>query len=876
MTLLQTQIPYEDTLEYDIVGKLSGLSPLEDTMKHIFLFVVSVLLLVSSAVAVEALDVVITPSAPDTDDKLSAYVDGYEDTTFDFYWMKDGATYKTSTGTSSSLSASYTEAGDAWTVSVWVPESAWYDSYEVGDESVTIAGEAPSTSDGNVVIEPSDPCGDDDLIASVEGYEDTTFDFYWMKDGATYKTSTGTSSKLSDSYTSVGDEWTVVVWVPESAWYDSFEYGSDSVEIQNCAEEEESEEPPTYDGGNLVIEPSDPCDEDNLKAYVDGYETITFDYYWTLNGASYYTSTGPSSTLDDSYTDIGDDWTVTAWVPASSWYDSFEYDSASVEILDCGEEDNTTPRAADIYFIVEEGDMVDVDLVQYTDFGSYLIAAAQAMAIQTQDVPAYDADGDVLAIAFSYPLNLGSGQWQTDLGDAGVYEVMAIVGDAQDYEEVMIEITVEAVDVVVDTEAPLATDIFFTVSEGDLTDVEVISTDSYSLFLLADYVNSIYEGTNIYVYDADSTESDLTYSFSSPLDAHGDWQTVVGDEGSYTSDFTVTDADGNTGSATISITVEAETDEPCTDTDADGICDEDECVDSDANGVCDEDECEDLNANGICDSEEENTAPVLEDIADIEINEGESLSVTAVASDADGDSLIYSFSTPGGSVSGSTWDWTTTYSDAGQYDVLVSVSDGLASDSTSFTVKVNDVCDDFDADNVCDEAHRSDYEGDLLTVDEIRILNADSLYSAYDVSDMDLETSGVFFVDDGYLHSTGSDNEIKVYLAMHNRNSFDADDISVTFILDGEEYNAGFSDLDRSEEQGQIYSISIPEDLETGKYALRVLVESDDISYEKAFNLRIVSLGEYIAQPVAEEEEPVTEAVASFIDKVKEFLAFLF
>src|SRR3989338_7355518 len=119
-------------------------------MKKAFLFFVYLLMLLGSVVAVEALDVVISPSSPDTDDPLRAYVSGYEDTTFDFYWMKDGATYKTSTGESSTLSASYTSPEDVWTVSVWVPESAWYDSYEVGDESVTIAGEAPSTSDGNV------------------------------------------------------------------------------------------------------------------------------------------------------------------------------------------------------------------------------------------------------------------------------------------------------------------------------------------------------------------------------------------------------------------------------------------------------------------------------------------------------------------------------------------------------------------------------------------------------------------------------------------------------------------------------------------------------------------------------------------------------
>ena len=879
--------------------------------KQIFLFIVSVLMLVASVAAVQALDVVITPSSPDASDSLTAYVNGYEDTTFDFYWMKDGATYKTSTGTSSTLSASYTNPEDEWTVSVWVPESAWYDSYEVGDESVTIAGEAPSTSDGNVVIEPSDPCGDDDLTASVEGYEDTTFDFYWMKNGATYKTSTGTSSRLSDSYTESGDVWTVVVWVPESAWYDSFEYGSDSVEIQDCTDGGDDDTPPTYDGGNLVIEPTEPCDEDNLRAYVDGYESTTFDYYWTMGGSTYYTSTGPSSTLDDSYTEIGDLWTVTAWVPASASYDSFEYDSASVEILDCSEtSDNTAPYAADIHFTVTEGDMVDVDLVQYSSVWDYLGAGIAAMVSETQDVPAYDADGDVLAIIFGLPLNLGSGQWQTEVGDAGFYQVQALVGDGTDYEEVLIEITVEEAPViVVDTEAPVATDIHFSVTEGDLADVSVVYTNNYGTFLLAQSANSLYEETTIYVYDADSAESELTYTFSSPLNANGDWQTVLGDEGSYTADFTVTDAEGNSGSATIDITVEAEGEEPCTDSDNDGICDEDECTDanndgicdedectdSDNDGICDVDECTDANNNGICDvdectdsdndgicDEDENASPVLDDISDVTVEEGDTVSVCASAYDAEGDVLTYGYSNiPGGSYDASTgcWIWDTTYSDAGQYtDIVVSVTDGHSTDSTSFTVKVDDICADTNANDVCDEDELStgDYEGDLLVVQEAKVLNAHTLYSAYDVSGMDLETSGVFYIEDDTLYSTGSDDTVKVLLTLTNDNSFDTREINVHFILNGEEYTSSFEDLDRSEEGSQIYAVAIPEGLETGNYPLVVQVESDDISYETAFNLHVVSLGDYVTSAEADEEDVSQDEPLGFWDKIGAFFSSLF
>ena len=121
-------------------------------MKKTILILLSLILAMS---IVSAGTVVIDPTNPSDDDKLTAYVEGEESTTFDFYWIKDGATYKSSTGTSSSLSSSTTEAGDVWTVSVWVPESAWYDSFEYGSASVTIEGEVTTFDYGNVVIDPS-------------------------------------------------------------------------------------------------------------------------------------------------------------------------------------------------------------------------------------------------------------------------------------------------------------------------------------------------------------------------------------------------------------------------------------------------------------------------------------------------------------------------------------------------------------------------------------------------------------------------------------------------------------------------------------------------------------------------------------------------
>ncbi len=763
-----------------------------------------------------------------------------------YTWEKNGIE---SSYTGSSIPASALSDDDQWAVTVsymeYVGGYVGYIEIELGTETITVqSSEDNNEGEGLVYILPNPAYEDEDITCySTFDLGSSTPIHTWEENGV--EIDELSEATVDESYLDAGEEWTCTVsYLEYVGWpigYIQIDLGSDTVEILEREAEEDGNTAPRVADIHFTVEEGDLVDVDlvqyssfgsyftaairavtfqtqDVPAYdADGYTlAIIFSLPLNLGSGQWQTEVGDAGVYD-----------VLAYVG-----DGENIEEVSIEITVEAAEvvvDAEAPLAADIHFTVEEGDLVDVDLVQYSSFGSYFTAAIRAVTFQTQDVPAYDADGYTLAIIFSLPLNLGSGQWQTEVGDAGVYDVLAYVGDGENIEEVSIEITVEAAEVVVDAEAPLATDIHFTVTEGDLADVEIVYTNNYATYLLANYVNIVYERTNIYVYDADSVESELSYSFSSPLDVNGDWQTVVGDEGGYIADFTVTDAEGNTGSTTVSITVEA-----AEDTDGD------------------------------------NTAPVLEDIADIEINEGGSLSVTAVATDADGDALSYSYSAiPGGSVSGSTWAWTTSYSDAGQYDVAVSVSDGLASDSTSFTVKVNDV------DIGEEEVHRSDYEGDLLTVDEIRVLNADSLYSAYDVSDMDLKASGVFYVDDGYLQSTGSDNEIKVYLAMHNRNSFDADDISVTFIFDGEEYKSSFSDLDRSEEEARVYTIAIPEDLETGKYALRVLVESDDVSYEKAFNLNIVSLGDYIVQPIAEDGS-VREAVTSLKEKVKDFLSFLF
>jgi hypothetical protein len=139
----------------------------------------------------------------------------------------------------------------------------------------------------------------------------------------------------------------------------------------------------------------------------------------------------------------------------------------------------------------------------------------------------------------------------------------------------------------------------------------------------------------------------------------------------------------------------------------------------------------------------------------------------------------------------------------------------------------------------------------------VTVLNAKDLSSAYNV--------------DGTCYKSGSkDDEIKVYVEMQNDNSYDAEGIVVTMIFDGKAYKKSFQDLDRSEVGSAVFSVPIPEDLETGRYPLLVRIDSSDINYETAFNLNVKSMSESVPA-----ENPVEE-VLNLWDRIKDFLRNLF
>jgi len=129
----------------------------------------------------------------------------------------------------------------------------------------------------------------------------------------------------------------------------------------------------------------------------------------------------------------------------------------------------------------------------------------------------------------------------------------------------------------------------------------------------------------------------IEYSYSAPLDQNGEWQTQRGDGGKYIVTITAADSLGNKVDQIVVILVQSV-----------------------------------------------NSAPRLDYIDDIVVNEGEQVLVVPSANDADGDKISYEFSQP----LDDNGVWQTEKGDAGTYAAEVTVTDGELSTSTGFRIIV--------------------------------------------------------------------------------------------------------------------------------------------------------------------------------------------
>ena len=227
----------------------------------------------------------------------------------------------------------------------------------------------------------------------------------------------------------------------------------------------------------------------------------------------------------------------------------------------------------------------------------------------------------------------------------------------------------------------------------------------------------------------DPDKDKLAYTYTSPLDANGKWQTKYGDAGQYT--VTVTASDGKlTSSRDVLLIVNKKEEAPTIDNFMPPALSLTAKENAQVNFSV---KASDLNKDtltyvwkldgkevsnsptytykisyddagshtvkaSVSDKITETTKlwavtvdnvnrkPVMQKIADVKAKENDKVVITAVASDPDGDALKYSVDNKKFEQSGNVFTWQTGYDDSGSYDVVVTVSDGK--DSVTQTVKV--------------------------------------------------------------------------------------------------------------------------------------------------------------------------------------------
>lgn len=249
-----------------------------------------------------------------------------------------------------------------------------------------------------------------------------------------------------------------------------------------------------------------------------------------------------------------------------------------------------------------------------------------------------------------------------------------------------------------ETEQPTATD----TNTSDLPRKEVTEGDLVNF-------------PNLKAVDPDGDP--ITYTFSSPLDAKGQWQTAIGNAGQYKT--TITASDGtNTVSQEVLIIVKSrnkpsviELSDPVktvagmlltlepkvTDPEGDNVTiafsgwmnSASKNITKDDIGnhkvtITADDGTSKVSKDIIVIVEKSNKAPVISELSSITVREGAVVSVTPTAKDEDGDNLTYTFEFP----LNEDGKWQTKVGDAGEYTLAVRANDGKATAETTVMITV--------------------------------------------------------------------------------------------------------------------------------------------------------------------------------------------
>jgi hypothetical protein len=315
---------------------------------------------------------------------------------------------------------------------------------------------------------------------------------------------------------------------------------------------------------------------------------------------------------------------------------------------------------------------------------AYVIKVTEGDLVKL-DLQAVDPDGDKLEYAFSNPLN-EQGRWQTKIGDEGKYLTTVTVSDGKlaTSEDILIVIVranrppfIECPEQLIVKENELLTiDCNVYDEEGDsiLISYEgwvssntkqtnyndagkytalIRASDSKkestkTLEIVVENVNraptldsiddlTVMETTNIAIKPktSDPDGDEVVLSYSKPLNDNGEWLTNDGDSGVY--DVIVVASDGSaTATEKFVITVT-----------------------------------------------QINTVPVLKEIKDITVNEGETIKIPVNAYDPEGDELTISYS---GYMDRA--EKAVGYEESGSYEQTVTVSDGVLQTSQTFTITI--------------------------------------------------------------------------------------------------------------------------------------------------------------------------------------------
>jgi hypothetical protein len=354
-------------------------------------------------------------SSPTTNQTLTATAtksdpDG-NPVTLTYVWKVNGATKRTTSGTSSltdtfDLSvAGNGDRGDTVTVSV-TPNDGTVDGTAAG-ASATVADSAPSV--GTVAISPASPTTTQTLTATPSAFSDAdgdtlVFHYVWKNGSTTVGSDSATLDLSQTGNGNKGD--TITVSVTASDGTASSTAALDHVTVANSA--------PSV--GTVVISPASPQTKDVLTATPAGFsdadgDTLTYHYQW-FNGST--SVGGDSSTLDLGPSGNGDKGDkITVKVSASDGTASSSQATDNVTVV------NTAP---------------------VMDTASIAEPAPKTNDTLHATATSHDADGDTVSYSYQWQKDSGSG-WSDLTGETGSTLDLSQAGNGNKGDKLRVVIT---------------------------------------------------------------------------------------------------------------------------------------------------------------------------------------------------------------------------------------------------------------------------------------------------------------------------------------------------------------------------------------------------------------------------------------------------